>query len=87
MFVADIGQNIVEEISPVTAGANLGWNKWEGSFRYVKRPGRHVASQRGDPGLTWPVVEYDHRDPLLPARRDHRRLRLPADRDHAARRT
>ncbi len=31
MFVADIGQNIVEEISPVTAGANLGWNKWEGS--------------------------------------------------------
>ena len=33
MFIADIGQNIVEEISPVTAGANLGWNDWEGSFR------------------------------------------------------
>jgi glucose/sorbosone dehydrogenase len=26
MYVADIGQNAVEEISPVTAGANLGWN-------------------------------------------------------------
>ena len=37
MYVADIGQNIVEEISPVTAGANLGWNKWEGSFKYVNR--------------------------------------------------
>ena len=36
MFVADIGQNAVEEISPVTAGANLGWNTWEASFPYVK---------------------------------------------------
>jgi hypothetical protein len=26
MFMSDIGQNTVEEISPVTAGANLGWN-------------------------------------------------------------
>ena len=46
-IVADIGQNIVEEISPVTAGANLGWNKWEGSFSYVKRQGRlDQAAQR-----------------------------------------
>src|SRR5687768_12122649 len=37
MFVADIGQNVVEEISPVTAGANLGWNAWEGSFKYANR--------------------------------------------------
>jgi len=37
MYVADIGQNIVEEISPVTAGANLGWNVWEASFRYAGR--------------------------------------------------
>ena len=27
------GRTSVEEISPVTAGANLGWNMWEGSFR------------------------------------------------------
>lgn len=26
MFMSDIGQNTVEEISPVAAGANLGWN-------------------------------------------------------------
>ena len=37
LFLADIGQNIVEEISLVTAGANLGWNDWEGSFRFISR--------------------------------------------------
>src|SRR5690606_5211392 len=37
MFMSDIGQNIVEEISVVTAGANMGWNIWEGSYRYVSR--------------------------------------------------
>lgn len=26
MYLADIGQNTVEEVSPVTPGANLGWN-------------------------------------------------------------
>ncbi len=31
MFMSDIGQNTVEEISPVSAGANLGWNIWEGA--------------------------------------------------------
>ena len=34
MYVSDIGQNTVEEVSPVTAGANLGWNVWEGSYRF-----------------------------------------------------
>jgi hypothetical protein len=32
MFVADIGQNIVEELSPVPKGGNLGWNVWERAF-------------------------------------------------------
>ena len=40
MFVADIGQNIVEEVSLVTAGANLGWNNWEGSFGFISRDRR-----------------------------------------------
>ena len=64
LFLADIGQNAVEEISEVTAGANLGWNKWEASFPYVNGqvdPGR----QRDEAGLTWPIVEYDHRDLLF----------------------
>ena len=63
MLVADIGQNRVEEISPVTAGANLGWNDWEGSYRFVNGD---IAPDdpRSAAGLTWPLVEYDHADPL-----------------------
>jgi hypothetical protein len=64
LFVADIGQNAVEEISPVTAGSNLGWNKWEASFPYIKG-GVDPKQVRTEAGLTWPVVEYDHRDPLF----------------------
>jgi hypothetical protein len=65
MVVADIGQNIVEELSPVTAGANLGWNKWEGSFRFISRAEVSLVDQRGDAAITYPVVEYGQLDPLL----------------------
>jgi hypothetical protein len=66
LYLADIGQNAVEEISEVTSGANLGWNKWEASFPYVKDKGQvDPTRQRSEPGLTWPVVEFDHRDPLF----------------------
>lgn len=65
LFVADIGQNIVEEISIVTPGANLGWNEWEGSYRYISRSAVGLDGIRGDPKVVYPVVEYDHRDPLL----------------------
>ncbi len=65
MYVADIGQNMVEEISPVTIGANLGWNKWEGSFTFLGRGGVGTANQRGEAGLIYPIAEYDHRDPLM----------------------
>jgi hypothetical protein len=64
MYVADIGQNIVEEISPVTAGANLGWNIWEGSYKYGARA-VDMSNPRSDASMTWPVVEFDHTDPLL----------------------
>jgi glucose/arabinose dehydrogenase len=64
MYMSDIGQNIVEEISPVTAGANLGWNVWEGSFRYVSRF-VSLENPRGDPNVTYPVAEYGQTDPLL----------------------
>lgn len=64
LFLADIGQNAVEEISEITAGANLGWNKWEASFPYVKGQ-VDPTRQRDEPGLTWPIVEFDHRDTLF----------------------
>jgi len=65
MFVADIGQNIVEEISPVTAGANLGWNDWEGSYRFISRQAVSLEKPRSDPSVTYPVAEWGQLDPLL----------------------
>ena len=65
MYMSDIGQNIVEEVSPVTSGANLGWNVWEGSFRYLGRQGVSTDAQRSDPKATYPIVEWDQTDPVL----------------------
>jgi hypothetical protein len=65
LFLADIGQNTVEEIDLVTAGANLGWNVWEGSFLFVNREGVRLDNRRGDPTVTYPVVEYGQTDPLF----------------------
>jgi glucose/arabinose dehydrogenase len=65
LFVADIGQNTVEEIDLVTAGANLGWNDWEGSFVFVNRVGVRLENPRSDPRMTYPIVEYGQLDPLL----------------------
>lgn len=64
MYLADIGQNQVEEITPVSKGANLGWNTWEGSYRYVDRE-VSLDNPRSAAGITWPVAEYDHADPLF----------------------
>jgi len=65
LFLADIGQNIVEELSLVRPGANLGWNRWEGSFGYISRQAVDLARRRADSSVTYPVVEYDHQDPVL----------------------
>ena len=65
MFVADIGQNIVEEISLVTPGANLGWNVWEGSFRFAGGQVSSAGAARRRRRSPFPIVEYAHRDPLL----------------------
>ncbi len=65
LFVADIGQNIVEEISQVTRGANLGWNKWEGSFGFISRQAVNLENPRGDAKMSYPIAEYGQVDPLL----------------------
>lgn len=50
-YIADIGQNAVEEINLAVDGANFGWDLREGSF-----PNESTATA----GLTDPVAEYDH---------------------------
>lgn len=51
LFIADIGQNAVEEIDLAANGANFGWDDREGSFRF---------DSNNTEGLTDPVAEYDH---------------------------
>lgn len=54
-FIADIGQNDVEEIDLAANGAHFGWDIREGSFPFE---GGSTA------GLTDPVAEYDHTSPV-----------------------
>ena len=68
MFVTDIGQNIIEELSLVTAGADLGWNNWEGSYRFITRQAVDLNDPRSEPGITFPVAEYGQLDPILQSR-------------------
>jgi glucose/arabinose dehydrogenase len=65
MYLSDIGQNIVEEVTPVAAGANLGWNAWEGSYRFISRQAVSTEAPRSDPKVTYPIVEWDQTDPVL----------------------
>ena len=69
LFMAEIGQNIVEEVSLVTRGANLGWNDWEASFRFISRTEIRLDGKRADPKMVYPIVEFDHKDALFPSGR------------------
>ena len=64
MFEAEIGQNINEEINQIVAGGNYGWNIWEGSFKYFNRE-VSTEDQRSDPKMIYPIVDFDHTDPLF----------------------
>jgi glucose/arabinose dehydrogenase len=65
ILVADIGQSVVEKLSRVRAGADLGWNTWEGSYRYASQTRVDLTNPRAEPWITFPVAEFDHQDPLL----------------------
>jgi glucose/arabinose dehydrogenase len=61
LIVADVGQNLVEEIDIVNKGGNYGWNLKEGSFKFDPN-GKNIGLPLNDPNLTDPVAEYDHDD-------------------------
>ena len=65
LFLADIGQSVVEKLTRVPKGADLGWNTWEGSYRYASQTRVDMANPRAEPWITYPVAEFDHQDPLL----------------------
>ena len=60
LYIADVGQNRIEEVSfqPASSsgGENYGWNVIEGSSCFSPSTGCD------DSGLVLPVAEYDHRD-------------------------
>jgi len=64
LFIADVGQNAIEEIdfqdSTSTGGENYGWNCYEGSLLY---PGGSTCSGP----LVFPILEYPHSNPGDPA--------------------
>ena len=47
------------------AGANLGWNDWEGSYRFISRQAVSLEKPRSDPKMTYPIAEWGQIDPLL----------------------
>ena len=56
MWVSDVGHFCWEEIDVIPhgrTGANLGWNRFEGSYEF-----RSTSAART--GLVWPVYEYPH---------------------------
>jgi glucose/arabinose dehydrogenase len=61
LIVADVGQNMIEEIDLVLAGGNYGWNLKEGTFRFASAGGTVSDDLTGLPGgLIDPVGQYDH---------------------------
>ncbi|MGB0651564.1 MAG: PQQ-dependent sugar dehydrogenase [Thermoplasmatota archaeon] len=57
LWIADVGQNRYEEVNHLPAGsgagANLGWDLYEGNSR-------HEGS--ATPDVVWPVAQYPHKD-------------------------
>jgi glucose/arabinose dehydrogenase len=65
LYVADVGQNDIEEVDVVEPGGNYGWRAKEGSFCFDPNdadPGFVFECGSGDApeGVRDPVAEYDH---------------------------
>jgi glucose/arabinose dehydrogenase len=55
LWLADVGQDLWEEIDIVKKGGNYGWSIREGTYAFGNAPGSATAS------VVAPVWEYDHR--------------------------
>lgn len=64
LYVADVGQNDIEEVNLAMAGGNFGWPRMEGSFFFDGNGTDDGFVTAADPGgtasLIRPVAEYDH---------------------------
>jgi len=67
LYIADVGQNDIEEIDLGIPGANYGWNLKEGSFCFDPNgdgPGFVFDCGGPTPDLVDPIAEYDHDEGL-----------------------
>jgi len=55
LWLADVGQNTIEEVNKVVLGGNYGWRVYEGTQCTGIEPGNCVASN-----YSMPVFQYDH---------------------------
>lgn len=76
LFLADVGQNDIEEVNIVVSGGNYGWRIREGTFYFNPNGAAEgfVADspvvETVPPGLIDPFAEYDHDDGLRLTRKD-----------------
>ena len=54
LWLADVGQNAVEEVDRITAGGNYGWRCFEGTSVYNANCGPNAASSIA------PIAQYNH---------------------------
>ncbi|HTI69456.1 MAG TPA: PQQ-dependent sugar dehydrogenase [Candidatus Limnocylindria bacterium] len=73
LFVADVGQNLFEEVDMVERGGNYGWNRREGFHPFDAQRANTVLADGVTNGLKSeplldPILEYPHRagDPAAP---------------------
>ncbi len=67
LWLADVGQNDIEEVNIVDAGGNYGWNLREGSFAFNTNglePGFVTQAPSQSTDLIDPVAQYDHDEGL-----------------------
>ncbi len=57
LWVADVGQDLWEEINIVKKGGNYGWSLREGAHPFFQKPGQDISS------LIDPIWEYPHTEP------------------------
>ncbi len=64
LYLADVGQNDIEEINIIESGGNYGWNRKEGTFTFDPNGDESGFVTAGDPGgsdnLVDPIAQYDH---------------------------
>ena len=64
LFVADVGQALMEEVNLVEPGGNYGWSIREGTACFNPQNWNHPLESCPTSGLSEPIIAYTHQDDL-----------------------